>query len=159
METFDGDSAIEARVAPLVYFAHPSRAHRRHNFVGAKPVSGRECHGGSHNCTLMPSLQRDLGAVGAVERVRDLGGEVEGLAERKRASSDPRGEGLAFSRIQGGSSVARKLRESLFVVGKRRYQTSEPWPSSAVDTCPVSPFSERRDADGLTASSIAAGLP
>jgi len=39
----------------------------------------------------------DFGAVGGVERVRDLGGEVEGLAERKRASSDPRGEGLAFS--------------------------------------------------------------
>lgn len=50
----------------------------------------------------------DFGAVGGVERVRDLGGEVEGLAERKRASSDPRGEGLAFSRMQGGLSANRK---------------------------------------------------
>ena len=41
---FDGDDAIEPRVAGLVYFAHTTRADGRKDLVGAEFVARRERH-------------------------------------------------------------------------------------------------------------------
>ena len=41
---FDGDRAIEPRVAGRVDFAHPARAERREDLVGAEARAGGESH-------------------------------------------------------------------------------------------------------------------
>ena len=43
-ENFDGDSAVKARVACAVHFAHAAGAERRLNFVRAEFRSGGEGH-------------------------------------------------------------------------------------------------------------------
>src|SRR5579872_939136 len=45
-KNFDGDRAIEARVARAVHFAHSAGAERRLNFIGPEFRSRREGHGG-----------------------------------------------------------------------------------------------------------------
>ena len=41
---FDGDGAVEPRIAGTVYFAHPARAQRGENLVRAEAGTGGERH-------------------------------------------------------------------------------------------------------------------
>ena len=44
-ENFDGNDAIEPRVARSVHLAHAAGAERREDFIGAEPSPGLDGHG------------------------------------------------------------------------------------------------------------------
>ncbi len=59
-KNFDGDGAVQARIACAVNFAHASRAERRQDFVWAEASARGQCHNGVDYIPLNQALEITL---------------------------------------------------------------------------------------------------